>query len=191
MASEEIVADDVFTRLALSDCSVYMFDVAEMIKPESLWILPDGWLPLSEVEIVLPEMIEMLAMKNTIFVSNSVINSFSPIAVASGFQIEGDFDANKLFADVGDRLPADAVKQNTETCILVQDLEYVCARIVSQFTALSNGMATDFKSMTVFDMYLIDNAIHVLMQRTVITPHNSDVALPVFNNASPQGQKGQ
>lgn len=131
MASEEIVADDVFTRLALSDCSVYMFDVAEMIKPESLWILPDGWLPLSEVEIVLPEMIEMLAMKNTIFVSNSVIDSFSPIAVASGFQIEGDFDANKLFADAGDRLPADAVKQNTETCILVQDLEYVCARIVS------------------------------------------------------------
>jgi len=65
------------------------------------------------------------------------------------------------------------------------EVEYVCAHMTSWFTAVCNEITVDFESATMFNFYMNPGWLDVLLQRTVVTPRNSDTPLPVFNNARP------
>ena len=176
---------DLFSRLVEMGCAIYQFDVAEMIDPCSLWEFPNGWRPLAEVGVTLPEMVTVLSDTATIFVSDVTVDGFAPTAVASGFQIEGNVDLDLLFADVNDVPPKGAVSSNFDIRVVAREAEYVCAQITSRFTAVCNEMAVDFESVTMFDLYVNPSGLDVLLQRTVVNSRNNDTHLPVFNNARP------
>lgn len=57
--------------------------------------------------------------------------------------------------------------------------------MTSWFTAVCNEITVDFESVTMFNFYMNPGGLDVLLQRTVVTPRNSDTPLPVFNNARP------
>lgn len=177
---------DLFNRLVKMGCAIYQFDVAEMIDPSSLWEFPNGWRPLAEVSMTLPEMVTVLTDTATIFVSDVAVDFFAPTAVASGFQIDGNTNLDRLFIGLGDRAPEGAFNHYSDSRILGRKSEYLCAQMTSRFTAMCNEEIVDFESVTVFDLYLNPEGLDVLLQRTVVAPRNSNTPLPAFNDARPR-----
>ena len=74
----------------------------------------------------------------------------------------------------------------TDSRVVVQESEYMCAQMKSQFTAVCNEEIVDFESVTVFDLYINPEGLDVLLQRTVVAPRNSNAPLPRFNQARPR-----
>ena len=177
---------DLFSRLVEMGCAIYQFDVAEMIEPSTLWDFPTGWRHLTELGVKLPETVTVLSDAATIFVSNMAVDGFAPTAVASGFQIAGNANLDRLFIGLGDRAPEGATKHHTDSRVVVQEPEYICAQMKSQFTAVCNENIVDFESVTMFDLYINPEGLDVLLQRTVVAPRNSNTPLPRFNQARPR-----
>jgi|GEM_PF-182806 hypothetical protein len=177
---------DLLSRLVEMDCVTYQFDVAEMIDTTSLWVFPNGWRPLAEVGVTLPGTVTVLSDTATIFVSDMAVDGFAPTAVALGFQIAGNTNLDRLFIGLVDRTPEGATNHRTDSRVVVQESEYICAQMKSQFTAVCNEEIVDFESVTVFDLYINPEGLDVLLQRTVVAPRSSNAPLPRFNQARPR-----
>ena len=177
---------DLLSRLVEMDCVTYQFDVAEMIDTTSLWVFPNGWRPLAEVGVTLPGTVTVLSDTATIFVSDMAVDGFAPTAVALGFQIAGNTNLDRLFIGLVDRTPEGATNHRTDSRVVVQESEYICAQMKSQFTAVCNEEIVDFESVTVFDLYINPEGLDVLLQRTVVASRSSNAPLPRFNQARPR-----
>ncbi len=184
----EITNSDLFSRLAHIGCQCIQFDVAEMITPESLWQFPVGWKQVSHNNndtAALFEMITTGADNCIIFVSKATSDKFAPTAVASVFQVAGPIDPSRLFSDLQDIFPQEAINEHTESDVLINEPDYTLAHILSTFSAPVAAQVIDFQSKTVFDLYQIKYNHFILLQRTIIAPQHTSIPLPVFNDARP------
>ena len=56
----------------------------------------------------------------------------------------------------------------TDSRVVVQESEYMCAQMKSQFTAVCNEEIVDFESVVVFDVHVTPGGSDALLRRTAV-----------------------
>ena len=96
----------------------------------------------------------VLKTNNSHINGGTVINGFAPATVASEFDIDGNTSLDRLTIVLRDSTPEGATNHRTDSRVVVQESEYICAQMKSQFTAVCNEEIVDFESVTVFDVHV-------------------------------------